>query len=168
MGIARRLVTDDRIDLADRVVGALVVLYGQPLARIAALRTGDIHHSPDGTTLVDLAGNPRPHSRTISPPSSASSPSAAATASPTSSTATDCSPDAHAGRHTGPVVLGERLRGIGIEPRRMRNSARAQLAAEIPPALLSELIGVNANTATRWPALTAGNWTAYAADVAST
>jgi hypothetical protein len=72
-------------------------------------------------------------------------------------------PRRHAGRLAGPVVLGERLRAIGIEPIRMRNTARAQLAAEIPPALLSELIGVNATTATRWAALTAGNWTGYAA-----
>jgi hypothetical protein len=57
-------------------------------------------------------------------------------------------PGRHAGRLAGPVVLGERLRAIGIEPIRMRNTARAQLAAEIPPALLSELIGVNATTAT--------------------
>jgi hypothetical protein len=48
----------------------------------------------------------------------------------------------------------------------MRNSARAQPAAEIPPALLGEIIGVNATTATRWAALTAGNWTDYAADIA--
>lgn len=40
--------------------------------------------------------------------------------------------------------------------------------AEIPPALLGELIGVNANTAAHWAALTSGNWTAYAAEVAST
>jgi hypothetical protein len=75
-------------------------------------------------------------------------------------------PGRHAGRHIGPVVLGERLRDLGIEPRAMRNAARAQLAAEIPPALLSEVIGVAATTATRWAALTAGNWTAYAADLA--
>jgi hypothetical protein len=35
--IARRLVTDDTVGVADRVAGALVVLYGQPLARVAAL-----------------------------------------------------------------------------------------------------------------------------------
>jgi hypothetical protein len=49
----------------------------------------------------------------------------------------------------------------------MRNTARAQLAAEIPAALLGELIGVTANTATRWAALTAGNWTTYAAGLDS-
>jgi len=164
-GIARQLVTDDSIDLADRVAGALVVLYGQPLARIAALRTGDIHRSPDGTTLVDLAGNPVP----IHEPFATLIGQLPQRRSNGVSDQLDGNwlfPGRHAGRHTGPVVLGERLRAIGIEPRRMRNSARAQLAAEIPPALLGELIGVNANTATRWAALTAGNWTAFAADLA--
>ena len=64
-------------------------------------------------------------------------------------------------------MLGERLRRIGIEPLAMRNTARAQLAAEIPPALLGELIGVNAATATRWATLSSGNWTAYAGEVSS-
>ncbi len=76
-------------------------------------------------------------------------------------------PGRQAGRPIGPVVLGERLRAIGIEPRDMRNSARAQLAAEIPPALLGKLIGVSASTATRWAVFTSVNWTAYAANVAS-
>jgi hypothetical protein len=69
--------------------------------------------------------------------------------------------------HAGPVVLGKRLRKIGIEPLAMRNTARAQLAAEIPPAVLGELIGVNAATATRWAALSSGNWSAYADDVSA-
>ncbi|MGH9291044.1 MAG: hypothetical protein ACRD0V_22565 [Acidimicrobiales bacterium] len=46
----------------------------------------------------------------------------------------------------------------------MRSAARAQLAAEIPPALLGEIIGVSATTATRWAIHTSANWTAYAGD----
>jgi hypothetical protein len=49
----------------------------------------------------------------------------------------------------------------------MRNAARAQLAAEIPAAMLGEIIGVSATTTTRWAAFSAGNWTAYAADLGS-
>jgi hypothetical protein len=166
--IARRLVVDDTIDVADRVAAALVVLYGQPLARIATLKTRDIHGSPDGTTIVDLSGHPVP----IHEPFATLIGQLPRRRSNGVSDQLDADgwlfPGRHAGRHTGPVALGERLRAIGIEPRRMRNSARAQLAAEIPPALLGELIGVNANTATRWAALTSGNWTAYAAEVAST
>ena len=45
----------------------------------------------------------------------------------------------------------------------MRNTARAQLAAEIPPAMLGELIGVGATTAGRWAAIGNRNWLAYAA-----
>lgn len=60
MGHARRLVADETIAVDDRVAAALVVLYAQPLARIAALTTSDIHRSHDGTVIVDLAGNPVP------------------------------------------------------------------------------------------------------------
>ena len=58
--IARRLVTDGTMPVADRVAAALVVLYGQPLSRIATLKTTDIHRSPDGTVIVSLDGNPVP------------------------------------------------------------------------------------------------------------
>jgi hypothetical protein len=40
--IARRLVEDDTLDPADRVAGALVVLYAQPIARIITLTTADV------------------------------------------------------------------------------------------------------------------------------
>ncbi|MGH9267137.1 MAG: hypothetical protein ACRD0D_03065, partial [Acidimicrobiales bacterium] len=162
--IARRLVVEDSLDVADRVGAALLVLYGQPVARIATLKTTDIHRSPDGTVIAELAGHPVPihepfatligqlprrHSNGVSDQLSNDW----------------LFPGRLAGRHIGPVVLGERLRDLGIEPRAMRNAARAQLAAEIRPALLGEIIGVA--TATRWAALTAGNWTGYAADVAA-
>lgn len=64
------------------------------------------------------------------------------------------------------MVPGGRLRAIGIEPLRMRNAPERSSRPRSHPALLGELIGVNANTATRWAALTNGNWTAYAAEVA--
>jgi hypothetical protein len=55
-------------------------------------------------------------------------------------------------------------RALGIEPRNMRNTARAQLAAEIPAAILGKLIGVSDDTATNWAAITKANWNSYAAD----
>ena len=42
-------------------------------------------------------------------------------------------PGRHAGRPAGPLILASRLRTLGISPAAMRNTARAQLAAEIPP-----------------------------------
>jgi uncharacterized damage-inducible protein DinB len=72
-------------------------------------------------------------------------------------------PGRHAGRPVGPVILANRLRALGIGPAAMRNTARARLAAEIPPAMLGELIGVGATTANRWATVTNGTWLAYAA-----
>lgn len=164
--MARRLVADDTIDIADRVAAALVVLYGQPVARVARLTTSDVHRGVDNCVIVTLDGNPVPIHEPFATliaqlPRRRSNGMSDQLASPW------LFPGRHAGRHIGPVVLGERLREqLGIEPLHMRNAARAQLAAEIPPALLGEIIGVTANTATRWAALTGGNWTNYAADVA--
>lgn len=162
--VARRLVGDATISIDVRVAGALVVLYAQPLARVAVLTSSDVHRSSDGTVIVDLAGNPVPIHEPFSTligllPHRRSNGVSDQIESPW------LFPGRHAGHHCGPVILGERLRNIGIEPLLMRNSARAQLAGEIPPAMLGEIIGVNANTATRWAAMSGGNWMAYATDV---
>lgn len=163
--IARRLVADDTLDLADRVAAALVVLYGQPLARVARLTTGDVYRSADGTVIVTLDGNPVPMHEPFAT-LVAQLPRRRSNGMSDQLESRWLFPGRHAGRHIGPVVLGERLREhLGVEALHMRNAARAQLAAEIPPALLGEIIGVSANTATRWAALTSGNWTAYAADL---
>lgn len=49
--IARRLVTDDALDPADRIAAALVVLYAQPLHRVVALTTNDVTVTETGTSL---------------------------------------------------------------------------------------------------------------------
>ena len=72
-------------------------------------------------------------------------------------------PGRHAARPAGPFILASRLRALGISPAALRNTARAQLAAEIMPAMLSELIGISATTAGRWSAIASSNWLAYPA-----
>lgn len=164
--IARRLVSDDTLDADDRVAGALVVLYGQALPRITALTGADLRPGSEKTVIVNFGGNEVPIHEPFATlittlPLRRTNGVTDQIASPW------LFPGRHAGRPVGPVVLAGRMRAIGIEPRDMRNNARAQLAAEIPPALLGKLIGVSPGTATRWAAFTSANWTAYAADVAS-
>jgi hypothetical protein len=57
--LARRLLHDDGIDPADRVAGALAVLYAQHLTSIAALRLDDLHDL-DGQMHVSF-GRDRVH-----------------------------------------------------------------------------------------------------------
>jgi lambda repressor-like predicted transcriptional regulator len=165
--LARRVVVDDDLAADIRVAAALVLLYGQPLARIARLARDSVHRSADGTTVLDLDGHPLPihepfaglveqlplrRQRGIR-----------------DQPATDwLFPGANATHHVVPSTLGTRLRELGIEARLMRNTARAQLAAEIPAALLSEIIGITPNTAVAWANRAAGNWATYAAHRAST
>jgi hypothetical protein len=162
--IARRLITDDAISVADRVAAGLVVLYGQTVTRVAKLTRSDLQRNPNAeTVVVVLDGNPvpihdpfatlielLPQRRTNGVSDQFDSPW--------------LFPGRKAGEHISAVILGNRLRALGIEPRNMRNTARAQLAAEIPAAMLGKLIGVSDGTATNWAAVTKANWISYAAD----
>ncbi len=159
---ARRLVNDDTIPVDDRVAAALVVLYGQPLSRIARLSTADIKTAPDRSVTVNLDGHPMPIHEPFA--TLIRRLPLRRTNGPTDQIASRwLFPGRHAGKHVGPVVLGQRLRATGIEPRNMRNSARAQLVTEIPPAVLGHLIGISPTTASRWAALTNSNWNSYVA-----
>lgn len=162
--IARRLVADGTIPTDDRVAAALVVLYGQPLTRIVSLSltTADIQRSGDGTAVVVLDGTPMP----LHEPFSSLIGQLPVRRSDGVSDQLDSRwlfPGRHAGRPINARNLANRMRAIGIEPQGMRNTARAQLAASIPAAILAEILGISPSTATRWTAIANGNWPAYVA-----
>ncbi|MEH1129420.1 hypothetical protein [Micromonospora sp. CPCC 206061] len=159
--IARQLVHDDSLDIADRVAAALVVLYAQPISRIVMLTTTDIHTT--GGTVTVAFGADRlelpepfaslitklPHRRRVG--TSAHLPNQW------------LFPSARAGKHATPRAISTRLRRIGIQARAMRQAALIQLAAEIPPAMLAGILGIHPTTAVKWTRLAGGNWTSYAA-----
>jgi hypothetical protein len=53
--VLRQLLHGDGIDQRDRLAGALLLLYAQPLTRTAALRTSDIRTTASGTVTIALA-----------------------------------------------------------------------------------------------------------------
>ncbi len=160
---ARRLLHDDAVDAADRVVGSLVVLYAQPLTRIAMLRLddlvevdGDVHVSfgkdlvfmpePLATFLRQL-----PWRRQVGP--SGHAPGAAQW----------LFPGRQAGHHQHPDYLATRLRALGIRPRRSRTDALIHFGASLPAKVLADLLNLHPNTAVRWVKAAGGDWTNYAA-----
>jgi hypothetical protein len=159
--IARRLVHDDTIDVSDRIAGALVVLYAQPLTRIAALTTAQVHTSNDTVTVAlgpDHLELPEPFATLITTlPRYRRAAPAAQLPTPW------LFPAARAGQHTTPRALSNRLRRLGIHARAMRHAALIQLAAQIPPALLAGILGIHPTTAVKWTNLSGGNWSRYAA-----
>jgi hypothetical protein len=160
--IARRLVEDDTLDPADRVAGALVVLYAQPLARIITLTTADLTVT-DGQVQLRLGPDaldlPEPFATLIRLlPRRRRESSAQQVPNPWLFAGT------HAGRHINAVALAARLGAIGIEPRRARLAAVDQLSREIPPAMLAGVLGLTPRTASNATTRTGGQWANYAAD----
>ena len=157
--LARRLVVDDELDPADRFAAALVVLYAQPLARIVTLTRQDVSH--DGSTIQISLGPER-----IELPEPLGSLSEQLPIRRRGGVSDHLPnpwlfPGGRAGQHMTATALGDRLRAIGVQPRRFRLAALSQLANEVPPAMLAPLLGVNANTAVRWAALSGGDWAKY-------
>jgi hypothetical protein len=62
-------------------------------------------------------------------------------------------------------ALAQRLHAIGISPRQGRSTALFTLAAEVPAAILAKTLGIHVQAAIQWQKISAGDWTAYAADV---
>jgi len=161
--IAQQLVTDTTIDPVDRVAGALIVLYAQPLERIVTLTTDDVILTAHDGVQLRLGPDPLdlpepfatlirrlPHKRRDSTAQQLPNPWLFASS--------------HAGRHLDANVLGDRLRQIGIPARRMRLAAAEQLCREIPPAMLAGVLGLHTATVARATAQTSGQWSNYPAD----
>ncbi len=163
--IARRLVQDDTLDPVDRVAGALVVLYAQPLVRICALTTDDVH-TEDETVTVRLGGDrlelPEPFATLVQ-----SLPLLRRAGIAELLSGNWLFQGQRAGRHLAAASLGRRLRAIGIEPRRMRLAALEQLSKEIPPAMLAGVLGLTAPQTVLHTGLAGGEWARYAADRAT-
>ena len=137
-----RLLHDDTIELTDRVAGALLLLYGQQLSRIAAitldqvktvgpqvfLRFGrdDLHiPEPLAGLLQTLIRDGRPYVGVGSP-----------------ATTRWLFPGLQPGRPLTAARLGDRLRKLGIRAQPGRRAALTHLAAQLPAAVLADLLGI--------------------------
>lgn len=164
--LVARLLHDDTLDLTDRVAGSLLLCYGQQLSRIAVLTTEQVHRhdgvvsmrfgahditvpEPLAGLLTNLIDVPRSHLGVGSP-----------TTSPW------LFPGHLPGRPITPSRLGERLRLLGVRALPGRRATLLQLAAEVPAAVLAELLHLTPGTATRWTQDAGGDWSRYAADLA--
>ncbi len=162
--LARRLLHDHALDPVDRVAGTLVVLYAQPVARIARLSRTDLTRDGDQTLLrlgSDQLLLPEPlaslaHQLTGNRP--------VGMAGNLDHTPAWLFPGRRPGTPMHPTHLARRLAKLGVDCRAARNTALLQLAAEVPAAVLADLLGLTASTATKWAQLAGGNWTRYAAD----
>jgi integrase len=166
--LATRLLHDDTLDLTDRAAGCLLLLYGQQLSRIAAMTTSQITSrggtvlvrfgdhdvpvpEPLGVILTDLIRTGRTHTGTGSP-----------------LTTPWLFPGGLPGQPITPGRLSGRLRALGIHAMAGRRAALTDLAAQMPAAVLADLLHLAPTTAVRWMRQAGGDWSGYAAELART
>ncbi|WP_460069065.1 hypothetical protein [Streptomyces sp. YKOK-I1] len=131
--LVHRFLHDDSIAAVDRVAGLLVLLYGQPLTKIAALTTDQVLITGVGIRLA--LG---PHPVTVPPPLDQllihlAEDRDGALALGRSTDHSWLLPGTHPGRPRSPRQLRTRLASYGLPSRRGRNSALMDLAAQMPP-----------------------------------
>jgi hypothetical protein len=151
--VARRLLHDPAIPLADRVAGELVVLFAQPLSRIARLTIDDVAIDAGrvalhlGHTPLELPEPLAGHLRELV--ETRRSLAAAALPAHERWLFAGASP----GRPIGELALGRRLRRLGVACGPNRRAALLELSAQVPAPVLADLLGVHINTASRWAEL---------------
>ena len=62
--------------------------------------------------------------------------------------------------------LGQRLGQLGINAQTGRRATLLQLAAQVPAAVLADLLGIAVTTAADWTHAAGGDWSHYAAATA--
>ena len=136
--------------IEDRVAGLLVLLYGQPLARIARLTRDQITRSPQqvrlllGTVPLDLPEPLGELARQLLDRTHGHAAVGRAGDQPWAF------PGGAPGHPISTAQLKVRLARLGIHGRSGRNTALMDLAAKIPAVALARLLGIHISTAGAW------------------
>ncbi len=157
-----RLIHESSLDSRDRVAGLLVLIYGQPIARIARLRLDDVQVAEQGV-LLRLGKEPivmvepvacllsalvrEPHGGAVT----------AAARTPW------LFPGKVVGQHLDNERLRRRLKALGIPGRASRASALLPLAREVPAPVLAEMLGLSDENAAGWAKAAGSDYARYAA-----
>jgi hypothetical protein len=154
--MARWFLQDKQISPVDRVAALLVLLYGIHLTRIVAIERTQVDVGPEQVTL-NIGKEP------IELPDALGE------------SVTDLLNLSHhrsdrwlfVGRTPGaPLTAGalrRRLSRHGMQTRSARVTALLELAQQMHPRVLSDLLGISTTSATAWWRLAGGDWAAYPA-----
>jgi hypothetical protein len=162
---ARRLLHDEELSARDRLAGLLVLLYAQPVARVARLTASQVTVSDDtgqirlGATPIMLPEPVADLARQLLEGNHGHATTGVGDPSPW------LFPGGQPGRPLSSGHLGQRLKDLGIRPGQARSTALFQLATELPAALLARMLGIHIEVAVQWQKISSGDWAAYAADV---
>jgi hypothetical protein len=146
ISVIRRILTSDDLILSTRVAAGLVLVFGQPVYRVAAMKTNQITIDEGRVTIRfgrDGLEVPEPLATLLVYlyKSRANLLTAAHHESQW------LFPGYAPGQHINPIHLAEELREYGAPPLATRSGAWRELARQVPSSILAEALGISAFTA---------------------
>ncbi|GAA3541739.1 hypothetical protein GCM10022222_26760 [Amycolatopsis ultiminotia] len=159
----RHCLHEQALPINVRAAGALVLLFGLPVSRITTLQHRDIHTDRDGTNWLQMT-----HHRLLLPAAVAA---LLRDQRDHGTGAATLDRDQHQWLFPGGLPgrpardgLYRALRAhLPVHLRRARSAALAALAADIPAAVLAQLLDINISTAIAWANYAQHDWSAYLA-----
>jgi len=160
--LIRRIHAGDGMDLTERVVALLVLLYAQPLTRVTRLTIDDITVD-DGQMLIRLGDPPAP----VPAPFDALV-AEYLVARPNLTTATNQAsrwlfPGRRAGQPLHPTTMRLRFNTLGIPNLGGRSRALRELLLHAPPSVVAGMLGYSVNKAEDIAVEAGATWKRYAA-----
>lgn len=156
----RELLSGDSESLPYRVAGTLLLLYAQPLVKVAAIPMSKVLVAPDGLSL-ELGSTPSPV-----PEPFAELLRSHITNRPNLRTAGAANPwlfpGYRPGEHLHPNTLMDRLRWLGINLLGARNAALRELVTQVPPPVVAEMLGYSDQIVIRHASAVSAQWDRYA------
>ena len=174
--IIRRVHDGDGMDLTERVVALLILLYAQPLTRIVRLTIDDITIDDDDADDDTRLEQSRPAARMAiqlgDPPAPIPAPFDQIVhdylaARPNLSTATNPDsrwlfPGRRAGQPLHPTSIRLRLQRLGIPNLNSRSRALREILLQAPPSVVAAMIGYTPSRAEAIAAQAGATWKRYA------
>ncbi len=158
----RELLTGDSESLPYRIAATLLLLYAQPLVKVAALRAADVIVTPTELRLAlgrDPVPVPAPFADLLKQ-HLADRPNLRTTNGFHSEW---LFPGYRPGRHIHPNTVMIRIRELGVDLLGAKNAALRSLVTEVPPPIVAEMLGYSYQVAHRHAELAGETWSRYAA-----
>lgn len=163
LAMLKACLTDNIDTLSYRVAATLLLLYAQPVVKIAAMKSTDVIITPDGLRLSLGHGDPAPVPEPFAALITEHLASRPNLRTGSSSGSPWLFPGYRAGQHLHPNTLMEQLRDIGINLRGARNASLRNLVKEVPAPLVAEMLGYSYQVAQKHAAAAAEPWSRYSA-----
>jgi hypothetical protein len=155
--VLRRLLHDHDIGLRERFAGSVLLLYAQPLTRIAQLRISDIATAAGGEIAITFARG------AIVLPEPLASIALALRYQRIADGEADgwLLPGRKPGMHITAEHLRKRLAPLGITSRPGRHGALLALAGRLPAPILAERLGIHQARAAQWARAAGATYSPY-------